>query len=232
MKRSRIYFFSEEGEFLDVIFSGLYSGAVESVITPIILAAGNSSRMGTPKALCDFEGYACLELVLSASRGIGQPIVVLGAAREEIQSKVDLSGIIVVLNEDQESGQTVSFKIGLRALPAEAEAFLLFPVDTPLVTIEDVDFLIAAYRRERDLTKEIFIPSYGLRRGHPVLFRRSIAEEILALRNEAPARSVLNIRPQRIRHVDFQDPYVLMDMDTPEDYDRCLGSYRTRKRKR
>jgi len=52
------------------------------------------------------------------------------------------------------------------------------------------------------------------------------------LRDEAPARSVMNLRPQRIRHVDFQDPYVLMDMDTPEDYDRCLGSYRTRKRKR
>jgi CTP:molybdopterin cytidylyltransferase MocA len=188
--------------------------------------------MGTPKALCDFEGNACLELVLSACRGLDQPIVVLGAAREEIQAKVDLSGRVVAVNEDWESGQTASFKIGLNLLPSEAEAFLLFPVDTPLVTIDDVDFLVAAYRRERDLTKEIFIPSYGLRRGHPVLFRRLVAEEILALRDEAPARTVLNIRPQRIRYVDFQDPYVLMDMDTPEDYDRCLGSYRTRKRQR
>ncbi len=227
----RIGFFREEGDFLDGLFFAFYPEGMESHITPVILAAGNSSRMGSPKALCDFEGTTCLELVLAATRGVDQPIVVLGAAQEAIQSRVDLSDVVVVVNDDVDSGQTASLKMGLKHLPSSTEGFLLYPVDTPLVTVDDIDVLVSAFRRERDPSKEIFIPSYGLRRGHPVLFRRSLAEEFISLRSDAPARSVLNVRPQRIRHVDFQDPYVLMDMDTPEDYDRCLGLYRTRKRR-
>lgn len=205
---------------------------MDSGITPIILAAGASSRMGRTKALCDFDGKTCLELALSACHGLGTPVVVLGTAREEIQEKVDLSRVMLAVNEDVESGQTASLKIGLGLLPPSAKAFLLFPVDSPLVNVEDVDTLVSAYRRESEENKAVFIPSYGLRRGHPVLFRREIADEFLSLRDEAPARTVINLQPRRVRYVDFADPYVLMDMDTPEDYDRCLGSYRIRNARR
>lgn len=203
-----------------------------TAITPVVLAAGASMRMGSPKALCDFDGKPALSLVLEACRGLGTPIVVLGAAREEIQRAVDLARVIAVLNDEWEAGQTSSLKAGLGALPPSAGAFLLYPVDFPVVDFEDVDRLEQAYRKNKDSNKSIFIPSYSLQRGHPILCRRVVAEEFLALGDEAPARTVVNARPQRIRHVEFEKPYVLMDMDTPEDYAKCLEAHRRRKRER
>ncbi len=189
------------------------------MITPVILAAGASSRMGSPKPLCDFDGRTAIELVLDACRGLGTPVVVLGGAREEIQQRVDLSRVTVAINEDPETGQTASLKAGLSHLSPASEAFLLFPVDFPLVTIEDVGEIEAAMRKEKDAQKTIFIPSYSLQRGHPVLCRAGVAVEFLDLPDSAPARTVINQKPQRIRYVDFEKPNILMDMDTPEDYE-------------
>ncbi len=188
--------------------------------------------MGSPKALCDFDGRTALDLVMAACGGLGTPVVVLGAAREEIQRRVDLSRVTPAINDDWEEGQTSSLKIGLSTLSPAAEAFLLFPVDFPVVLREDVDALEAAYRKNKNPHKTIFIPSYSLQRGHPVLCRRELADEFLALAGEAPARTVINRRPDRIRYVDFDKPYVLLDMDTPEDYRRCLDAYRERTRLR
>lgn len=188
--------------------------------------------MGSPKPLCDFDGRTAIELVLDACRGLGTPVVVLGGAREEIQNRVDLSRVTVAINEDPETGQTASLKAGLSHLSPSAEAFLLFPVDFPLVTIEDVGEIEAAMRKEKDPQKTVFIPSYSLQRGHPVLCRAAVAEEFLDLPDSAPARTVINRRPQRIRYVDFEKPHVLMDMDTPEDYQKCLAEYRARIRAR
>ncbi|MBI2899843.1 MAG: nucleotidyltransferase family protein [Planctomycetes bacterium] len=202
------------------------------MITPVLLAAGASTRMGSPKALCDFDGKAALDLVLAACGGLGPPVVVLGAAREEIQKRVDLSRVVVRLNDEWEAGQTSSLKAGLSALSPAAEAFLIFPVDFPVVMREDVEAVEAAYRKNRNPRKTIFVPSYSLQRGHPVLCRRELADEFLALADDAPARTVMNRGPDRIRYVEFEKPYVLMDMDTPEDYEKCLDAYRERTRAR
>lgn len=217
---------------LDTSFGRGYLDGVGSSIIPVILAAGASVRMGKPKALCDFDGTPCLRRVLDACKGLGTPIVVLGAAREEIQKSVDLSRVMVVLNEEWESGQSASLKIGLATLPPSSEAFLMVPVDFPVVEREDVDRIEHAYRKNKDPKKAIFIPSYSLQRGHPILCRRSVVEEFLALGDDAPARTVVNQRPQRIRYVEFEKPYVLMDMDTPEDYAKCLEAVRLRSRER
>lgn len=201
-------------------------------ITPVILAAGPSTRMGRPKALLDFDGKTCLELALESVRGLGTPVVVLGAAREEIQARVPLGSVQVALNEDPDRGETASLKAGLSCLAPSAAAFLVRPVDFPLVSDEDVSLLVGAFLRNRDPNKAIFLPSYGMKRGQPVLFRRDLAEELLSLPDDAPARAVLHRRPQRICHVDCPKAYVLMDMDTPEDHRRCLEEYRARQRER
>lgn len=199
-------------------------------ITPIILAAGASTRMGQPKALLDFDGKSALDLVLEAVKGLGLPIVVLGAAREEILSrllpKMTVDGVKVVFNEHPERGQTSSLKTGLAALPGSSSAFLFHPVDFPLVTPADVARLVATASEHSD--KALFIPSHAMRRGHPVLCRRDVAAEFLALPDEAPARDVIRARPERIAHVEFPEAFILMDMDTPRDYAGCLDAYRKR----
>jgi molybdenum cofactor cytidylyltransferase len=201
-------------------------------ITPIILAAGASTRMGRPKALLDFDGKACLELALEATRGLGTPVVVLGGAREEVQSRVPLGSVQIALNDDYERGQTSSLKAGLACLSPAAAAFLIHPVDFPVVLAEDVAQLVEAFLGCRDPQKAIFIPSYSMQRGHPVLCRRELAQEFLAMPDDATARTVINLRPQRISHVSYEQAYILMDMDTPSDYAKCLEAYRTRLRQR
>jgi CTP:molybdopterin cytidylyltransferase MocA len=201
-------------------------------IAPIVLAAGASSRMGRPKALLEFDGRLCLDLALDAVRGFGAPIVVLGPNHDEIRSRAALDGVRVAYNLEVESGQTASLRAGLALLPPEAEAFFFMPVDLPLLRSEDVARLVDALRSERDPGKAVFIPSHDLKRGHPVLCRRDLAAEILALPAGAPAREALHRDDRRIAYVLYPDAYVLMDMDTPEDYVRCLGAYRARNARR
>ncbi|HLF92123.1 MAG TPA: nucleotidyltransferase family protein [Planctomycetota bacterium] len=201
-------------------------------ITPILLAAGASSRMGRPKALLDFDGKTCLEIALDAVRGLGGPIVVLGPDREEVRRGVDLGSATVAVNDDVAGGQSASLKAALALLPAPAAAFLFYPVDFPLVSSAEVGRLVDAFLRCSDPGKAIFIPSHDLKRGHPVLCRRALAEEFLALSAGEPARAVINARPPRIAYVTYEQAYILMDMDTPEDYAGCLEAYRARERRK
>lgn len=198
-------------------------------MVPIILAAGASTRMGTPKALCDFDGRSCLQLALDACReaGLARPVVVLGFWAAEIRARVPLDAVTVRLNGLAHHGQTSSLKVGLQALPARAQAFLLYPVDFPLLTAGDVPPLLAAWRTRRHYQR-IFIPSHARRRGHPVLFDATLRGTFLTLDVTASARDVVDARADEIVYVEHDTPYVLMDMDTPEDYSRCLTEFRLR----
>ena len=199
------------------------------VITPILLAAGASTRMGRPKALLDFDGRTCLEVALEAVAGLDTPVVVLGPNRDEVRARVQLDRAQVAVNDDVASGQLASLKKGLELLPAGAEAFLFYPVDFPLVSRREIARLVDASRAATE--KSIFVPSHQMRRGHPVLCRREIAAEYGALPAGASARAILDARPGRIAYVLFDEAYILMDMDTPEDYARCLDAYRARGRR-
>lgn len=202
--------------------------AAVSLLQPIILAAGASSRMGQPKALLEFDGKTALELAVDAVRGHAPPIVVLGPNHQEIRERAPLRGVRWVYNLDVESGQTQSLRVALMLLPPAAEAFFFMPVDFPLVSPAEVDRLVAAWRANADPAKSVFIPSHSMKRGHPVLCRRALADEFIALKSGASARDVLNRDNLRVEHVIYPEAYVLMDMDTPEDYVRCLEAYRAR----
>jgi CTP:molybdopterin cytidylyltransferase MocA len=196
------------------------------MITPILLAAGASSRMGRTKALLDIGGRTALERALAAVEGLGRPILVLGPDRIEIERRVPLRGVKIAVNPRVESGQTGSLKVGLSHLPPDAAAFLVYPVDFPLIRRADVARLVAAF--EAEAGKGVFLPSYRMKRGHPLLCRRELAGEFLALAETGTARDVLNANPGRIAYVLFEEAYILMDMDTPEDYARCQEEFRKR----
>jgi molybdenum cofactor cytidylyltransferase len=204
-------------------------GGAAMTVVPLLLAAGASSRMGRPKALLDFDGRTTLALALEAMAGFGPPIVVLGPNRAEIEARVNLSGARVVVNPDVASGQTASLRAGLALLSPDAEAFVFMPVDYPLVRRSDVARLVEAAGAAP--SKAVFIPSHAMRRGHPVLCRRALAAEILALPPETPARAALHADPARVEHVFFEEADILMEMNTPEDYARCLQAFRARERR-
>ncbi len=193
------------------------------MITQILLAAGLSVRMKTSKPLLDFAGIPLLSRLLDECRQslVDVVMVVLGHEKESILERVDFSGVQVVENPNYKSGQTSSFQSALEAMDPETEAFLNLPVDHPLVTGKEIDALIQAYRNRPDSSK-IFIPTFEGQEGRPVLFEISLRQEILALDPDEPVNGLIEKFRDCVSCVPVANPYVMKDMDTPEDYRECL----------
>ena len=202
---------------------------VAEATVPLVLAAGASSRMGTPKEFLEFQGVSCLSLVLSACAGVGlvDPIVVTRQERLA-QVKAHLATLQpapqVVVNPRPELGQTSSLRAGLALLPSAARAFLIFPVDHPLITADDIARLLEQMAAASPST-DVVAPSFDYRRGHPVLVHARLAPWLLALAPSESARQVLSAPSTVTSYVEYSDDRVLTDMDTPEAYARCLERY-------
>jgi molybdenum cofactor cytidylyltransferase len=193
------------------------------VIAGIILAAGASSRMGSPKALLDYRGETFIERLVRVLASVCDPvIVVLGYHAAVIRSRVEATAAIAI-NPAPERGQLSSLQTGLEVLPAEAEGFLFTPVDSPAVEIETIERLAAEFRR-RDPATLLVIPridlGHGVQRGHPIFATRTIADEFLALPVTAKASEVIHRHVPRTVYVDVNDPGILTDIDDPEAYRR------------
>jgi molybdenum cofactor cytidylyltransferase len=203
----------------------------------LVLAAGESQRMGRPKALLDFDGRTALSLAIEAcaSGGAQEVVVVLGAGAKEIGASVPSKGkaasppVRTVLNERHAAGQTSSVKVGLDAVADADLALLVLPVDHPLVEAEDVAALAEACGRDREGGRRIFVATHRGRRGHPVLFGRSLRRAILALADEEPLHRVVRAVHGRAVEVPVRNPFVLLDADTPEDHASLLAAFRARR---
>ena len=193
------------------------------MITQILLAAGLSVRMKTSKPLLDFGGMPLLSRLLEECRQslVDAVVVVLGHEKERILERVDFSGAQVVENPNYKLGQTSSFQSALEAIDPETEAFLNLPVDHPMVTRKEIDALIRAYRNRKDPSR-IFIPTFEGQEGRPVLFEIALKQEILALDPNEPVNGIVEKFRDSLSHVPVANPYILKDMDTPEDYQECL----------
>ena len=141
-------------------------------VFPIILAGGDSSHLGYPKPLALFEGRTALELAVESCSGWETPIVVLGHRAAEIRSHVP-AGARMVINREWRKGQLSSLLAGLRAVPRGA-AFLLYPVDQPLLTGSLVMRLVRAFEK-RGPGKLIVMPRKAKRSGHPILCAGELA---------------------------------------------------------
>jgi CTP:molybdopterin cytidylyltransferase MocA len=187
------------------------------VIAGIILAAGASSRMGTPKALLDYRGETFLgRLVRVLGESCEPLIVVLGYHADVIRPKVPVSANVVI-NPDPSRGQLSSLQTGLAALPANADGFAFIPVDSPAVAEGTVETLARTFE-QRDPSTLFVIPRQSGKRGHPVFAARSIIAEFLALPPTSEAREVVHAHVDRTQYVDVDDPGIFTDIDDPEAY--------------
>jgi CTP:molybdopterin cytidylyltransferase MocA len=191
------------------------------VIAGIILAAGASSRMGTPKALLDYRGETFVgRLVRVLGETCNPVIVVLGYHAEALRAAMPAPAKIVV-NPDPSRGQLSSLQSGLSALPPEADGFAFIPVDSPAVEADTVAKLVRAFE-QRDPSTLFVIPRQFGHRGHPVLAARSIAAELLALPPTAEAREVVHAHVDRTEYVDVDDAGIFTDVDDPAAYRRLM----------
>jgi len=185
------------------------------MIATIILAAGESRRMGSPKALVPFRGLTFVEHLLAATRHsrIGLTRIVLGAGADEIRAKLSADASKIVVNHEWEKGPLSSIQAGLKSLEGtEVEGALICPVDHPLVTPHLVASMIEAF----DATScAIILPTYHGRRGHPVLFRSLLFSELMAAPMETGARWVVRAHAKDIASVPTEEEGVILNLDDP-----------------
>jgi molybdenum cofactor cytidylyltransferase len=190
------------------------------VVAGIILAAGRSSRMGSPKAfLRTADGRTFVRhLILTLRQGGIAPVVVVGrpgdgALREEVEQE---KGDYVVNPDPDAGGQLSSLVAGLDAVDrGDVRGVMVTPVDAPLVSIETIRRLRAVF----DTTAAPIVrPRYQGRHGHPVIFSRVVFAELRSADRAVGAKAILRAHEGAMINVDLDDPGVLDDVDTPESY--------------
>ncbi len=170
------------------------------MIAALILAGGESRRMGSPKALASYHGLTFVEHLLAATRHprVGVTRVVLGAGADEIRGKLPVKAEQIVMNEEWERGPLSSIHAGLRSMPKAkiSRRRLICPVDHPLITLRLIGEIVAAFDRSK---KAIVLPTYRGRRGHPVLFASGLFSELMNAPMDVGARAVVRAHRRRNR---------------------------------
>ena len=191
-------------------------------ICSIILAAGESKRMGFPKMLLSFNGLTMIETVINnvSSSEIDNTIVVLGANRDLLMEKVSKYNVTCCYNDNYKEGMLSSVKCGFRNLPADIEAVLVFQGDQPFITSEVINVVIKAYSSSE---KGIVIPVYKNRRGHPLMVSKKYRDEIEKLDSNLGLRSLAEKFSEDVLEVDTEQSGILVDFDTYEDYEKEIN---------
>lgn len=190
-------------------------------IVAILLAAGESRRMGYPKPLLriDTETFISRTTMLALSVA-SRLVIVLGAHAVRVRPAIGLNPqITIVENPNYERGQLSSLKVGLaEAIRADADAVIVHLADHPLVLPATFRALVDEYCKTR---RPIVVARYNGRRGHPVLFDRTVFAELMAAPEDQGARVVVNADAARVLYVDVADPGIVLDLDTPADLERA-----------
>lgn len=186
----------------------------------VVLAAGSSSRMGSPKQTLRFRGESLLRRAALAALGAGcRPVVVVTGANAEL-SRRELDGLDVreVFNPHWETGMASSIRAGVEALAdADAGAVVLVLCDQPHVTAEVISDLVAAHRATR---RSVVASTYGGSYGVPALFGRPLFAELARLEGAAGAKQVIKRHAAEAHFLSFRGGEV--DVDTPDDFSRLI----------
>ncbi len=194
------------------------------MIVAVVLAAGASTRMGSPKALLPVEGVPFIERIVAALErtGVDRTLVVLGFNADAMREAIAYLGVDTAVNPDYVRGQLSSLQTAIRALEGEpVEAILVHLVDHPFIESTLVDRMIERFRAEEKL---IVVPRFGGRRGHPVLFSSKLFPEFMAASLDTGAKPVVRGHPGETLELETDEEGVLIDIDTPEEYRKHVRS--------
>ena len=188
-------------------------------VAGIVLAAGLSERMGSCKLSLPLRGRPLLAHVVQAAAAtrLSPLIVVLGEDAPHLKNKIDFGRATLAVNPDSRSGRASSLKVGLRRLPPDCAGVMVLLGDQPLVTAGLIGTLLSAFARHPD---RWVAPLYRGRRGNPVIIPRRWFRDLFTLTGDQGPRRLLSSPGLRLHLVEVDDPAVVMDVDTPEDYER------------
>src|SRR5437868_5524791 len=188
-----------------------------SNVSAILLAAGQSRRMGAFKPLLSFGGRTVIETCVDNLRaaGVDEIVVVVGHRGAEVRARLQDGRLRFAVNEAAGSEMSVSIARGVAQLPTDAQAVLLALGDQPAVT---PDIIRRVIETREQTGARLVVPEYEGRGGHPVLIDLAYRDELLQLDAERGLRALFERHRPEVQRVPISSPYVTRDMDTWADY--------------
>jgi len=190
------------------------------MISLVILAAGESTRMKENKLLLKLDGETLIERVVKTVKGSSadEVIVVLGHEAEKVREQLVKLDCKVVVNENYMRGQSESVKVGLAAVASSAEAVMILPADVALIDAESINSVIDEHRKSKS---QIVIASHKHQSGHPILLDRALFQEVSQIDESALGlKAVINHHRSEVKYVEVGTENVLIDIDTREEFDK------------
>lgn len=192
-------------------------------ISGLILGAGASQRFGEPKQLLPFAGTTLLGWVVSQAQqaaGLDEVVVVLGRSADEIMERVDFGGAKVVKNRVFIEGCASSYRAGIAALDPHSDAMMIILGDQPGITPAIIDSLADEWRRT---DAPIALCSYEGRKGHPMIFARSLYDQLAVLHGDKAAWKLVDANAAAVHEMRLAIPFP-EDINTPADFERIVGT--------
>jgi molybdenum cofactor cytidylyltransferase len=205
---------------------------MDTALAGIVLAAGESRRMGTPKQLLPFGERTILERVVDTllTAGVGQVIVVLGHLADRVRTVLGDRPVQAIVNEAYRQGMLSSVKCGVQAISTDHNAILFALGDQPQIDSAVVREVIRAYRAG---DAGIVIPRYNGEKGHPIIINLSrYREAIIDLPDSLGLNALMQEYADDVHLIDVTTEDIIHDIDVPEDYTRELARFMERRASR
>jgi len=195
---------------------------MQGPVAAIILAAGESKRMGMPKLLLPFAGSTIIEttvrnVVLSE---VDQILVVTGYKADRLSVQLQAAPVRLVLNKNYQEGMLQSVIVGIQAVSPRIGSVMVMPADQPMIKTSAINKVLAAFQSS---PKGIAVPTYRMRRGHPILFCLKYRTALIRFINEGLRRLVYE-NPEDVLEIPIDDPEICNDIDTFTDYRQALDN--------
>ena len=191
------------------------------MIAAVVLSAGESSRMGRPKALLPIEGETFIGRIVASLKQtqVGKIIVVLGHNSDLLAAAIRPLAVDILINTNYKLGQLSSLQVAVRNLlpDADCDGMLVHLVDHPYIDASLVDRMIQQFYESK---KDIVVPRCRGKRGHPVLFSRALFGELLDAPMDQGAKAVVNAHRDDTLEIETDEAGITVDIDTPELYRR------------
>jgi len=187
------------------------------LISVILLAAGESKRMGEPKQLLPLGNSTIIEKTIDnyLNSSVMEVILVVGHRSKDLISVISDKPVKIELNPDYSQGMSTSIIAGINNMDAASQGIMIALADQPFIDSRTIDYLIEEFGNRG---KGIVIPSYRGKRGHPVIFGSKYKRSLLNLKGDVGGREIINANPDDVAEIEVECFGITSDIDTKESY--------------
>jgi molybdenum cofactor cytidylyltransferase len=186
-------------------------------ISALVLAAGESRRMGNAKLMLPLDKNSILDKTISnvLYSYLDEVVVVIGYRSDDFLKKINKKNIKVVLNPNFKEGISSSIIAGLTCISQKSHAIMIILADQPFISSYIINKMLIKFKESK---KGILVPSYNNMQGHPVIFSLKYKEELLKLKGDVGGKEIIKRFPWDVLEIPIHSKNIHIDIDTPEDY--------------